>query len=109
MDRTEYALNLVRKERLRQMRLFGEQIGLSPCERVSILGEEYGELCEAVNETVLSGVRHPERGGCENIIKEATHVAAVAVSIIEYVQRASEVEWGPSCKPIHSHHTTTQN
>lgn len=27
--------------------------------------------------------RHPERGGYENIIKEAVHVVAVAVQIIE--------------------------
>jgi hypothetical protein len=50
---------------------------------MAILGEEYGELCEAVNETCYRNAKRPERGGRENIIKEAVHVAAVAVAIVE--------------------------
>ena len=65
-----------------EVELWGDEIH-DPFEWVSILGEEYGELCLAVNETYLLGQRYPERGGVGNIIKEATHVTAVALAIIE--------------------------
>ena len=80
--KTSDALEKVAIERLRQVELWGDEIH-DPFEWLSILGEEYGELCLAVNETYLLGQRYPERGGVGNIIKEATHVAAVAVAIIE--------------------------
>lgn len=80
---TLLALAAVRAERQRQNALWGDQSGRSPFEWASILGEEYGELCEAVNETCCKNPAHPDRGGYENIIKEATQVAAVAVQIIE--------------------------
>jgi len=86
-DMTESALDLVREERTRQDSLWGDQSGNHLFEWVSILGEEYGELCEAVNETCSRAVRHPDRGGPEAVIKEAVHVAAVAVAIIEAVSR----------------------
>lgn len=82
MDKTEKALSLVAEERKRQFALYGDQSGRSYFEFLAILGEEYGELCEAVSETFMSG-RHPERGGLESIVKEAVHVAAVAVQMIE--------------------------
>lgn len=82
-ERTEAALNLVRAERKRQDGLWGDQSGNHPFQWVSILGEEYGELCEAVNETFFKNGTHPERGGHEKIIKEAVQIAAVAVEIIE--------------------------
>lgn len=65
----------------------GDQSWNHPFEWISILGEEYGELCEAVNETLFENAAHPDRGGFEKIIKEATQVAAVAVAIIESIQR----------------------
>ena len=77
------AIDSVIKERLRQIELWGDQSDNHLFEWMSILGEEYGELCEAVNETCFKNGTHPERGGDEKIIKEAVHVAAVAVSIIE--------------------------
>lgn len=83
---TVKALRLVNAERKRQFELYGDQSGKSPYEFLAILGEEYGELCEAVTETYMSG-RHPERGGTEKIIKEAVHVAAVAVQFIEIMRR----------------------
>lgn len=91
-NRTEAALNRVRKERCRQNLLWGEQSDNHPYEWMSILGEEYGELCEAVNETFSRRGVHPQKGGYDKIIKEATHVAAVAVAIIELIQRAEEAK-----------------
>lgn len=85
--RTEDALDMVRTERHRQDGLWGDQSGNHPFEWMSILGEEYGELCESVNETFFKNAAHPDRGGFEKIVKEATQVAAVAVAIIEAVQR----------------------
>lgn len=87
---TESALDMVRAERCRQDSLWGDQSGNHPFEWMSILGEEYGELCEAVNETFFKNAAHPDRGGFEKIVKEATQVAAVAVAIIEAVQRNRE-------------------
>lgn len=82
-DATALALNLIVKERARQNEKFGDQSGNHPFEWMSILGEEFGELCQAVNETHFKNGVHPDRGGDEKIIKEAVHVAAVAVAIIE--------------------------
>lgn len=76
-------IKLVVAERERQIDLWGDQSGNHPFEWISILGEEYGELCEAVNETCFGNQKHPERGGKDNIVKEAVHVAAVAVAIAE--------------------------
>ena len=81
--KTENALDMVRAERDRQNSLWGDQSNNHPFEWMSILGEEYGELCEAVNETCFQNGTHPERGGRDKIIKEAAHIAAVAVAIIE--------------------------
>lgn len=83
----EGALDMVKAERQRQESLWGDQSWNHPFEWISILGEEYGELCEAVNETLFENAAHPDRGGFEKIIKEATQVAAVAVAIIESIQR----------------------
>ena len=90
MNRTEAALILVMTERQRQNELWGDQSGNHPFEWMSILGEEYGELCEAVNETFFKRGAHPEKGGFDRILKEATHVAAVSVAIMEAAQRELE-------------------
>lgn len=86
------AIQRVTEERERQMELWGDQSDNHPFEWVSILGEEFGELCEAVNETCFQNGTHPERGGQDKIIKEATQVAAVAVAIIESVMRKKGAE-----------------
>lgn len=85
------AVRLVTEERERQFFLYGDQSGKSPYEFLAILGEEYGELCEAVGETYMKG-RHPERGGVEKIIKDAVHVAAVAIQFIEVMKRKENAE-----------------
>ena len=77
------ALDKVSLERQRQILLWGAGSDNTADEWLRILGEEFGELCQAVNESLFVHARHPERGGIENITKEAVQVAAVAVSIIE--------------------------
>lgn len=79
----EEAIEGVIAERRRQIELWGTNSDNQAFEWMSILGEEFGELCEAVNETFFRRGRHPELGGYEKIIKEATQVAAVAVAIVE--------------------------
>jgi NTP pyrophosphatase (non-canonical NTP hydrolase) len=54
-----------------------------------ILGEEFGELCEAINETIFDN--GSDKGGYENVRKEAIHVAAVAVGFLECIERNKEV------------------
>lgn len=89
-NRTEIALKRIRAERDRQKILWGDTSDNHPFEWASILGEEFGELCEAINETYFHNGKHPEKGGQGKIIKEATHVAAVAVAIMEQAQREEE-------------------
>lgn len=50
-----------------------------------ILGEEYGELCQAINETIF--YNGTDKGGYDNMRKEAIHVAAVAIAFVEYLVR----------------------
>ena len=82
-DRTEKAVAMVVDERRRQIAEWGDQSGIDLFEFMSILGEEFGELCEAVNETLFVNPKHPERGGIDAIRREAVQVAAVAAQIIE--------------------------
>lgn len=83
----EAAFDAVKNERLRQIKKWGAKSDNHPFEWMSILGEEFGELCEAVNETCFKHGTHPERGGQDQIIAEAAQVAAVAVAIIESAMR----------------------
>lgn len=92
----EDAIEAVIEERRRQISLYGDQSNLLLLSWPGILGEEFGELCEAFGETVSPppSRRHPERGGLDNIFREACHVAAVAVQIMEIMKkiRAEEME-----------------
>ena len=70
-------------ERYRQDNKWGEQNHV--LERwTGILGEEYGELCEAINETIFVDGTN---GGYETMKKEAVHVAAVSIAFIEYLEK----------------------
>ncbi|MGF9913709.1 hypothetical protein ABEX47_03240 [Paenibacillus ehimensis] len=81
------ALQSVIEERQRQNAKWGEQ-NHPLAAWVSILGEEYGELCEAVNETIFNnGPEAREKGGHANIRAEAVQVAAVAVQLVEMLDR----------------------
>lgn len=78
------AVELVVAERCRQTDKWGDESGNHPFEWMSILGEEFGELCEAVNETCFRSAHiKPERGGLSAILREAVQVAAVATAIAE--------------------------
>lgn len=88
----EAAIEAVTEERKKQVEKWGADSDNHPFEWMSILGEEFGELCEAVNETCFKRGAHPERGGQDKIIKEASQVAAVAVAIIESAMRQKKTE-----------------
>jgi hypothetical protein len=90
------AIEMVIAERKRQDEKWGDQSGNHPFEWMSILGEEFGELCEAVNETHFQNGAHKERGGKVKIIKEAIQVAAVAVALVEGLLKSRE---GAAIKP----------
>ena len=92
VDPMRTAIDAVVGERCRQIEIWGSQNDASLFEFMSILGEEYGELCEAVNETCFKKPKHPERGGLDNCYKEACHVAAVAVKLMERIEMMREVE-----------------
>jgi len=82
---TTNAIEAVKEERRRQLEMWGDE-NHSLFEWAAILGEEYGEFCRAVNETYFEKGRYPELGGFKNISKEARHVAAVAVAIMEFLE-----------------------
>lgn len=81
------AIDMVLAERKRQDEKWGDQSGNHPFEWMSILGEEYGELCEAVNETCFANAQKKDRGGRLRMLKEAIQVAAVAVAYAEALLR----------------------
>ena len=72
------------KERDRQDLKWGEQNHF-PEKWSGILGEKFGELCQAINETVFDNCS--DKGGYENMKTEAIHVAAVAVGFLECLER----------------------
>lgn len=78
-------------ERDRQDAKWGEQNHF-PQFWSGILGEEYGELCEAINETVFNN--GSDKGGYDNMRKEAIHVAAVAIGFLECLER-NRRHWFP--------------
>ncbi|MGM1047626.1 MAG: MazG-like family protein [Bacillota bacterium] len=74
-------------ERQRQDVKWGQQ-DHEPMAWMGILGEEFGELCQAVNETHFdNGPEARKKGGYENMRTEAVQVAAVAISFIEALDR----------------------
>jgi len=80
------ALYLIDTERNNQDRKWGEQ-NHAQTAWASILGEEFGEYCQAVNETYLNNATEQHKGGYQNLLTELTHVAAVAVGAIECLMR----------------------
>lgn len=77
-------------ERESQDAKWGEQ-NHSPQYWLGILGEEFGELCQAVNETVLPNADKKHLGGYDEMRKEAIQIAAVAVAFVECLDRANSV------------------
>jgi len=92
LDRANFkalAMYDIHTERQRQDRLWGEQ-NHHPMIWMSILGEEYGELCQATNDFVFKG------GGPKDMRTEAVQVAAVAMALIEYLDRAEATKGLPN-------------
>lgn len=88
------ALISLNMERARQDYKWGEQ-NHAPELWMGILGEEYGELCQAVNETVFNnGPEAKLKGGYENMRAEAIQVAAVALAFVECLDRKRKGEIG---------------
>lgn len=86
--------SMIAEERVRQRILIGDSLDFSTQEWVGIIGEEFGELCQAVNETFLGSKRHPGKGGYDNIIREAVQVGAATVELIEHAisEKNKEIE-----------------
>ncbi|WP_188068627.1 hypothetical protein [Brevibacillus brevis] len=81
------AIRSVIEERFRQDAKWGEQ-NHEAVLWIGILGEEFGELCQAVNETVFNnGPEARAKGGYANMRAEAVQVAAVAVAFIESLDK----------------------
>ena len=89
MKYTPQVLVEVMNERKKQDKKWGEQ-NHDPVTWVAILMEEVGELAQASIETKFIGFG--AHGGTENIRKETIHVAAVAVAIVECLDRAKAAE-----------------
>ena len=73
----------IKIERVRQDSLWGEQ-NHHPMEWLSILGEEFGEVCKAACEAHF---KYENGETWEDYRKELVHTAAVAVSMIECFDR----------------------
>lgn len=86
--RTQAVLDVM-KERSRQFAKWGEQNHDLPT-WMAILGEEFGELCQAVLHDQFGG----HAAGTHRA--EAVQVAAVAIQIIEYIDRMVEQKGGDS-------------
>lgn len=81
------AIQAIIKERHRQDKKWGQQ-NHEPIVWSAILGEEVGELCQAIIETIFdNGPALKEKGGHQNMRTEAVHVAAVSLAFIEYLDR----------------------
>jgi NTP pyrophosphatase (non-canonical NTP hydrolase) len=74
-------INEVLRERERQDAKWGVQNVELPI-WLTILGEEFGEVCEAVLKEIFSANDH-----IEEVKTELVQVAAVAVAILEYIER----------------------
>jgi NTP pyrophosphatase (non-canonical NTP hydrolase) len=84
---TNLALRAVWQERKRQDEKWGEQ-NHSPEWYYLILAEEVGEVAQAILQTRFGG----EHGGIDKIAKEVLHVAAVAVAMLECLDRNSGLQ-----------------
>ena len=81
------SLRAVLKERQRQDDKWGEQ-NHNPYIYISILLEELGELAQAVLQTQFGG----NKGGFDNIRTEAIHTCAVALALLECLDREKWTE-----------------
>ncbi len=86
------AVSSVLNERVRQEALWGEQ-NHDPFTYMTILTEEVGEFAQAALQTRFGG----NKGGLNKMREEAVQVAAVALAIVECLDRG---KWQWSIVPI---------
>lgn len=87
-QQTKPVMDDVWMERVRQNKKWGIQrhdLGVW----LAILGEEYGEVCQAVQKHV--GLISYKETDADNLYEELIHVAAVAVAIAEQVKEVKEM------------------
>lgn len=84
------ALEAVLDERVRQDKLFGEQ-NHDPFLYLTILGEEYGEMCKAALEARFAKPGKNKEMLLAHFREEAVQTAAVALAIVECLDRD---QWG---------------
>lgn len=77
------ALSLVFDERARQDKKFGPP-DHTPIVWLAILGEEYGELCQAVLHSHYGGEK------ADNLKKELVQVIAVGLAYLEQLEREEQ-------------------
>ncbi len=82
MEIKEKIISDVLKERIRQDKKWGKQNHLSVV-WLSIIGEEYGEMCKAVNELGLCADYKKE----QEIYQEAIHTMASCMAMLECMER----------------------
>lgn len=78
----EKIINKVLEERKRQDTKWGEQNHAAPIWG-TIIGEEYGEMCQAINEFLFNPT--PDTG--EQICVEAIHTMASCMAMLECIER----------------------
>lgn len=78
----EKIINMVLEERKRQDAKWGEQ-NHTPCMWSSIIGEEYGEMCQAINEFTFDPTPDTE----EQIYTEAIQTMASCMAMLECIER----------------------
>lgn len=78
----EKIIKMVIAERERQDAKWGEQNHIAPVWGM-IIGEEYGEMCQAINEFGFNPIPEVE----EQIYTEAIHVMASCMAMLECIER----------------------
>jgi len=79
----------IQRERTKQDQKWGEQ-NHAPVEWLSILGEEFGEVCKATCEAHFA--EYKTTGDYSEYRKELIQVAAVAVAMVESYDRSMEAK-----------------
>ena len=84
----EQARELIDAERKRQDAKRGEQ-NHDPQVWMAILGEEFGELCQAANELRFDSESSDPVFDADHLLAEAVHTAAVSQAIVECLLRST--------------------
>lgn len=84
----EEARELIDAERARQDAKWGEQ-NHDPQVWMAILGEEFGELCQAANELRFDSESSDPVFDADHLLAEAVHTAAVSQAIVECLLRST--------------------